>query len=94
VSRTSLHGNRVALSVRWHASKALLPPVFQNQRNACAKLARASSLVRPYPFAPGISGQYAMTQSPSRSKTAVNSLRISDLGSSLPSSVAGCLTAL
>ena len=51
---------------------------------ASAKLARASSFVRPWPFAPGISGQYAMTQSPSRSKTAVNSLRISDLVSTLP----------
>ncbi len=43
---------------------------------ASARLWRAFSLVRPWPFAPGISGQYAMYYSPSRSKTAVNSFRM------------------
>ena len=37
---------------------------------------RHSSFVLPCPFAPGISGQYAMNQSPSRSTIAVNSLCI------------------
>jgi hypothetical protein len=43
---------------------------------ACRRLSRASSLVCPCPLAPGISGQYAMVQAPSRSNTAVNSLCI------------------
>jgi hypothetical protein len=49
---------------------------------ASAKLVRASSFDRPCPLAPGISGQYAMYQSPSRSMMAVNSLRIGTLHSS------------
>jgi hypothetical protein len=43
---------------------------------ASIRLLRASSLVRPCPLAPGTSGQNAKTQSSSRSKTAVNSLRM------------------
>jgi len=41
---------------------------------ASARLCRASSLLRPSPFAPGTSGQYAMVHSPSCSKIAVNAL--------------------
>jgi len=41
---------------------------------ASARFARASSDVRPWPFAPGISGEYAMNHSSSRSMMAVNSL--------------------
>ena len=47
---------------------------------AAARLSRASSFVRPWPFAPGISGEEAMYQSPSRSKIAVNSFRITISG--------------
>lgn len=36
------------------------------------RFSRASSLLLPCPFAPGISGAYAMNHSPSRSMTAVN----------------------
>src|SRR5437667_6141068 len=42
---------------------------------ASDKLARHSSTVRPCPFAPGISGQKPINQSPSSSMTDVNSLR-------------------
>jgi len=40
------------------------------------RLFRHSSSVLPWPFAPGISGQYAMNQSPSLSTIAVNSFLI------------------
>ena len=43
---------------------------------ALAKFSRASSFVRPCPFAPGTSGQYAICQLSSRSKMAVNVLLI------------------
>ena len=43
---------------------------------ACARFSLASSFVRPWPLAPGISGQYAMNHSSSRSKIAVNSFCI------------------
>ena len=42
---------------------------------AALKLATASALVRPCPFAPGTSGQYAMNQSSSCSMIAVNPFR-------------------
>src|SRR3954451_23258353 len=43
---------------------------------ASLRLLLASSRVRPWPFAPGISGQKATNQSPSCSMIAVNSLCI------------------
>src|SRR5262245_57821987 len=43
---------------------------------ALDKLFSAAAFVRPWPLAPGISGQYAMCQGPARSTTAVNSFRI------------------
>src|SRR5436305_10175325 len=43
---------------------------------AWTMLSRHSAIVLPWPLAPGISGQYPMYQSPSRSMTAVNSLCI------------------
>src|SRR5947207_14523910 len=46
---------------------------------ASARLALDSSIVRPWPFAPGISRQYALNHSPSRSTTAVNSFFIREI---------------
>ncbi len=46
---------------------------------AAARLFRAAAFVRPCPFAPGTSGQYATNHLPSRSIIAVNSLRMAPL---------------
>src|SRR5215467_9785716 len=43
---------------------------------ALARLFSAADFVLPWPFAPGISKEYAMYQAPSRSTIAVNSFRI------------------
>src|SRR5205807_311847 len=46
---------------------------------AAARLFRAAAFVRPCPFAPGTSAQYARNHLPSRSIIAVNSFRMAPL---------------
>ena len=70
VSRVAPRGSPRNASVRRSCRiKAIAP----------ARFFRAAALVRPCPFAPGTSGQYATNHLPSRSMIAVNSFRMEAL---------------
>ena len=62
-------------------TEAILAAISENQGNCSSEALSSLLLVLPCPLAPGISGEYAMCHSPSRSKIAVNSLCMATPGS-------------
>src|SRR5213076_863605 len=71
--------HRLASNAPWQAAQCISATVAQDQSDSAARLVRAAAFVRPCPFAPGTSAQYATNHLPSRSIIAVTSFRMAPL---------------
>jgi len=72
----SLNRHRLASNALGRPRSASARRSRRMRATAVARLFRGAAFVRPSPFAPGTSGQYATNHLPSRSLIAVNSFRM------------------